>query len=62
METEDAVMYKNFESPALYKQVREFIVGIGADLATNDAKGELVARGAAHERIRDKIKELKDRT
>ena len=62
METEDAVMYKNFESPALYKQVREFIVGIGADLATNDAKRELVARGAAHERIRDKIKELKDRT
>ena len=61
MEMEEAVLYKNFESPALYKQVREFVVGIGADLATNDAKRELVARGAAHERVRDKIKELKER-
>ena len=61
MEMEQAVFYKNFESPALYKQVREFVVGIGADLAINDAKRELVAREAAHERIRDKIKELKER-
>jgi len=35
-------------------------VGIGADLSVNDAKKEVVATAAAHERIKDKIKELKE--
>jgi len=60
METEEAVLYKNFESPALYKQVTAFIVGIGADLCVDDAKKEVVAAATAHERIKDKIKELKE--
>lgn len=61
MDTEEAVLYRNFESPALYKQVTAFIVGIGADLCVNDAKKEVVAAATAHERIKDKIKELKER-
>ena len=60
MQMEEAVLYKNFESPALYKQVKAFIEGIGADLSVNDARKEVVALGTAHERIKDKIKELKE--
>ena len=48
METDEAVWYRNFESPALYKQVTAFIVGIGADLSVNDAKKEVVAAATAH--------------
>jgi len=61
MEMEHAILYKNFETPALYKQVREYAVGIGADLAIDDAKQELVARAEQHDLIKSKIKELKER-
>jgi transcription initiation factor TFIIH subunit 4 len=55
-----AVYYKNFEGEELYRKVVAYVVELGALLARDDMKKEVVARAEAHPKIRDKIKALKD--
>lgn len=54
-----AVLYKNFETPALYKQVVAFAEGIGSVILVEESKQEFLAMSACHERIRNHIKLLK---
>lgn len=59
MQVTSAVLYKNFETPELYKQVVAFAEGIGSVIVVQESQRELVAMSAFHERIRDQIKLLK---
>ena len=54
-----AVLYKNFETTELYKQVVAFADGIGSVIMVEESKQELLAMSASHERIRNHIKQLK---
>ena len=53
------VYYKNFEGEELYRQVLKYAEGLGAMLVKDDAKREFVAAVEGHNKIRDKIKEVK---
>ncbi|KAG7670055.1 putative General transcription and DNA repair factor IIH subunit TFB2 [Nannochloris sp. 'desiccata'] len=55
-----AVHYKNFEGEELYRKVVAYVVELGALLARDDMKKELVAAAEAHPKIRDRIKALKE--
>lgn len=59
METFPAVLYKNFETGALYKDIAAFAEKIGAMVFADDSKQEIVAVSSFHEQIREKIKLLK---
>lgn len=59
MQFQPAVLYKNFETPQLYKQVLEFSDGLGSTIMSDDAKQELLAISSFHSRIRDQIKLFK---
>ncbi|KAI8109059.1 hypothetical protein M9435_005475 [Picochlorum sp. BPE23] len=59
METFAAVLYKNFETEALYKDIAVFTEKIGAMVFADDSKQEIVAVSSFHEQIREKIKLLK---
>lgn len=53
------VMYKNFENSSLFTQVAAFAESLGAVLVRNDKQGELVVAGEYHDKVRDKIKDVK---
>lgn len=54
------VYYKNFEGEELYRKVVAYVVELGALLARDDVKKEIVAAAEAHSKIRDRIKALKE--
>lgn len=55
-----SVLYKNFETPQLYKQVSTFAENIGSILHKNDTKMEMIANAVFHDRIRAEIKSIKE--
>ena len=60
IQSTSAVLYKNFETPQLYQQVAAFAEGIGSILHRNDARMEIIANAAFHDRIRAEIKSIKE--
>ncbi len=59
METFPAVLYKNFETDTLYRDIVVFIEKIGGMVFADDAKQEILAVSSFHEQVREKIKALK---
>lgn len=53
------VLYRNFEGDELYRRVAGYAEELGAALARDDARRELVGAADAHPKLRDKIKQVK---
>lgn len=55
----NSVIYKNFEHISLYKEVVALVENYGSLLSKDDQKQEIIADAELHDRVRDKIKSVK---